>query len=110
MIIDELAAATYYEFAPVRMETVGLLAALMIVVLSGHLLGVVSSPTIAGALSIAGVAMVVNTAIWAWTVPPSLVMQFPVDESFTYHRGALVILATSVLLTGFWFVEQSLSR
>lgn len=105
-LFDRFAAATYYEFAPVRMETVGVLALLALVLLLGWVFGVVTSPILAGVLSIVGVAMLVNTAVWAWTVPASLVMQFPVDEMFLYHRGALVLFTALVELSGLWFTER----
>ncbi len=110
VLVSRPAVATYYDFAPVRMEVVGLLAAIALVALLVWFSDVVTSPTLAGFLVIVGATMFLNTTIWVWTVPTHLVMELPTVDEFLYHRWALTVLTALVATSGLWYVVRLLPR
>lgn len=99
------AVATYYAGGDVNPLVTGLFALVAVIVFAGGREGRSSPDVVAGAALVLGLFMVVLAALWALTVPVSLVQQLSTETTLQYHRGALVLVTLVVPLSAGWYAR-----
>lgn len=99
------AVGAYYSSGALSPLLPGVLALVCIIVLAAGREGR-SDPSIAAGVSIGmGVFIVVLSAVWAVTVPSSLVLGLTESTLIEHHRWVVVVAGCLVPLGGTWFAR-----
>ena len=99
------AVGAYYGAGDVNPLVVGLFALVAVIVFAGGREGRSSPDLVAGAALVLGTFMVVLAALWALTVPESLVQQLSTATILQYHRWALVLSTLVVPVSAGWYAR-----
>lgn len=100
------AVGTYYAGGDVNPLVVGVFGLVAVIVFAAGREERSSPPLVAGATLVLGAFMVVLAALWALSVPESLVTQLSTATILQYHRGALVATSAVVPLSAGWYARS----
>lgn len=96
---------TYFAAGSVNPTVVGLFAAVAVIVFAAGREGRSPPDLVAGAALVLGLFMTAIAALWAVSVPQSVVLQLSTASILQYHRGALVAVSLGVPATAVWYAR-----
>jgi len=96
---------TYFAAGSVNPLVVGLFAAVAIIVFAAGRQGRSPPDLVAGAALVLGVFMTALAALWAVSVPQSVVTQLSTATVLQYHRGVLVLTTLAVPIVATWYAR-----
>ncbi|WP_018259043.1 DUF7548 family protein [Halomicrobium katesii] len=99
------AVGAYFAAGAISPLVVGLFASVAIIVFAAGRQGRSPPDLVAGATLVLGLFMTVLAAVWASTVPQSMVTQLTTADVLGYHRGALVVTALCVPAAAAWYAR-----
>lgn len=106
LVVGEASVANaYYNAGAITPLASGLLATVAVIVFAAGRAGRTDPPLAAGAGLTLGAFALAVAALWATTVPRSVVLQLGTVAALRYHRLALVVAAAGLPASGGWYAR-----
>lgn len=105
LVEQSSAVGAYFAAGSINPFVIGLFAAVAVIVFAAGREGRSPPDLVAGATLVLGLFMTALAAVWAATVPQSMVTQLSTSAVLGYHRGALVVATLCVPAAAAWYAR-----
>lgn len=105
LLLPSASASTYYGAGVFNPLFAGVFALVCVIVFAAGRTER-SDPALAAGVSLVfGLFILGFTLAWGTTVPREVVLSFPTDASFQYHRYVLILAALAIPLSATWYTR-----
>lgn len=105
LLLPPASASTYYGAGVFNPLFAGMFALVCVIVFAAGREERSAPELVAGVCLVFGLFILGLTVVWSATVPQEVVLSFPTDAAFQYHRYVLVLAALAVPLSATWYTR-----